>query len=237
MKQILLLIIFFLFSLNLQSQSGKITYVKRLTAKMNKDTLNSIKHKKLKTFNEKIILKLDKIKYLLIFNKKVSSFNVVNKLENENDRFLKLASRLGGGKGVFYTELKSNLILQKAEGFGDVFLIKRLINIKKWRLTNESKIINKHKCFKAVLVREGENTSNVYVWFTPKIPFNFGPLQYSGFPGLVLEVNLGNGYSFFAEKIELSNKTVKIKKPTKGKLVTFDEFKEIGKKVMKRTKK
>ena len=33
------------------------------------------------------------------------------------------------------------------------------------------------------------------------------------------------------------NKTVKIKKPTKGKLVTFDEFKEIGKKVMKRTKK
>ncbi len=56
----------------------------------------------------------------------------------------------------------------------------------------------------------------IKAWFTPDIPFQFGPIIYSGLPGMILELKQGY-YIFTAQEIEFSQKDIIIAKPTKGK--------------------
>ena len=66
----------------------------------------------------------------------------------------------------------------------------------------------------------------VAIWYCPSIPFNFGPKGYTGLPGLILELQVRN-ITWGATKIELSNENKNIEKPTKGKLITEEEYKKL----------
>ncbi len=63
-------------------------------------------------------------------------------------------------------------------------------------------------------------------WYCPSIPFNFGPKGYNGLPGLILELQVRN-ITWGATKIEISNENKIIEKPSKGKLITEEEFNKI----------
>lgn len=52
-------------------------------------------------------------------------------------------------------------------------------------ITQESKKIGDFICYKAI------TKNKRVVWFTPEIPLQFGPKQYRGLPGLILEVEIG----------------------------------------------
>ena len=69
----------------------------------------------------------------------------------------------------------------------------------------------------------------VTAWYTPQIPVNQGPGDYWGLPGLILEVNSGRT-TILCTKIEINptDKT-QIKAPSKGKVVTKDEYAKIVK--------
>ena len=61
-------------------------------------------------------------------------------------------------------------------------------------------------------------------WFTPLIPISFGPKEYSGLPGLILEIEMFNS-KIVASKIVLNpNEEIIIEKPVKGKRITLEEF-------------
>ena len=54
------------------------------------------------------------------------------------------------------------------------------------------------------------------VWFTPAIPVSLGPLNFSGLPGMVLQVELGR-VSYTATELNLSTEiNLEIEKPEKG---------------------
>lgn len=73
----------------------------------------------------------------------------------------------------------------------------------------------------------------VTAWYTPQIPVNQGPGDYWGLPGLILEVNSGRT-TVLCTKIEINpTDKVQIKAPSKGKVVTKDEYAEIVKDKMK----
>lgn len=69
----------------------------------------------------------------------------------------------------------------------------------------------------------------ITAWYTPQIPTSTGPGEYGGLPGLILELN-AHRTTILCSKIEMNTKdTSDIKKPTKGKEVSREEYQKIVK--------
>ncbi|WP_136483015.1 GLPGLI family protein [Cognatitamlana onchidii] len=67
----------------------------------------------------------------------------------------------------------------------------------------------------------------VVAWYTPQIPVSQGPSDYTGLPGLILEVSAGNT-TLLCNKIVINpGEKDDLKIPTKGKEVTRREYKTI----------
>ena len=73
---------------------------------------------------------------------------------------------------------------------------------------------------------EMPNDVTITAWYTPEIPVNQGPENYSGLPGLILEINDGKTV-ILCSKIVLNpkEKTV-IKAPVKGKVISQKDYDE-----------
>lgn len=72
----------------------------------------------------------------------------------------------------------------------------------------------------------------VEAWYTMQIPVSHGPLEYSGLPGLILEVSNGNTIMLCSKIILNPEEKSKIEAPDKGKVVTKNEYQEIISKKM-----
>ncbi len=69
-------------------------------------------------------------------------------------------------------------------------------------------------------------------WYTPQIPVNQGPEDYLVLPGLILEIN-ADRTTILCTKIVLNpEEKDQIKKPTKGKEVSKNEYNKIVTKKM-----
>jgi GLPGLI family protein len=102
---------------------------------------------------------------------------------------------------------------------------------KKWRITQETQKIGGYLCYKAIDVDSENNKKKPVVWFTPQIPVNAGPRNNFGLPGLILKIEEFR-MTYTAVKIELNPKEkIKIKKPTKGKRLSHEEFTKFMEKI------
>ena len=141
-----------------------------------------------------------------------------------------ISSRVVAG-GSYYTDLKNETVLiKKVVGGEEIIVSLEQFDTNDWELTNETKLINNYKCFKASRKKIVENYKGTFsfeieAWFAPELPGRFGPKEFSGLPGIVLELK-DTHYTFYVEKIEFLNTTPKIK-PFKGKVVTESEYLEI----------
>ena len=95
-------------------------------------------------------------------------------------------------------------------------------------------MIGNVKCYKATTTetlysRQGHfYDRDVIAWFAPEIPVRFGPKNYSGLPGLVLEVKRKE-FTITATKINLNpdEKKLKIKRVDKDeKVISQKEMNE-----------
>lgn len=108
-----------------------------------------------------------------------------------------------------------------------------------WNITDETKQIQNFTCYKAYyreVIDLGENETKTFthtVWFTPELPFKYGPYYYFGVPGLVLEANNEGGkYTYGVSKIELNTENKKLSDNIKklenvSKKITLEEFMEM----------
>jgi GLPGLI family protein len=162
------------------------------------------------------------------------------------------------GEGKKYLNSKDKKSIVEDEVFGKEFLIVEPLEKPDWKLDNETKKIGDYNCFKAeLLVTVTEKQKKEYeeflkkeetkpslfkmeepkdkvivAWYTPEIPVSFGPNNYWGLPGLILEINEDN-VIILCSKVTLSTKEKsKIKVPSTGEKVTQDKFDEIQKKKM-----
>lgn len=72
----------------------------------------------------------------------------------------------------------------------------------------------------------------ITAWYTPQIPINQGPGEYWGLPGLILEVSAGRTTILCSKIVMNPDEKEDIKRPSKGKEVTQEEYTEIVKKKM-----
>ncbi len=198
--------------------------------------------------------------YILTFNKTASIYKEEERLETPGQgrggRFRGMLSSLTGGDQ--YKNIKEKLILQDQELFGKQFLIKDSLRQINWVIGTETKQIGKYMCFKATATmansdfdftsfrRRPENKKqdstqthdtinsvkqiDVVAWYTLQIPINQGPGEYWGLPGLILEVNAGRTTILCSKIIMNPKEREGIKKPSKGKEVTRQEYNNILKK-------
>lgn len=179
-----------------------------------------------KNINLKKITKNNESKGLTSFFKNTADFELTFKNDKSiykrivkfnkegEEKKINFFEIIGGGNGVFFSE-KGNVI-QSKNTFDEYFLIR--YSKKKWNVTQEMKRIGGYLCYKAI--SSGEEKAEV--WFSPEIPLNFGPKYYNGLPGLVLEVHIGK---IIIRAFEVNFKEVEeIKKPTKGKEITEEDY-------------
>lgn len=240
MKKIYMLIFcFVVINVNGQNRNGIITYKKiKLKKIFTEDKKERLGEKRFKKFS-KIEKAMDESYQFLNFTLKVknneSIFKVQNFLETPKHRFLKFA--MGSeGKGVYYNSKKERI--RQKNSFGEYFLILYPKPPLKWKLLNETKKIGNYLSYKATIVEKvktgkGIKEYLIVAWYTPKINIQFGPIGFSGLPGLILELER-NGVKYYVSNIELNpKKAIKINKPSKGKIIKRDDYSDLAIKSMK----
>ncbi|MFN3753212.1 GLPGLI family protein [Flavobacterium sp.] len=206
---------------------------------------------------QEALKKASEKQYLLTFNKTECLYEeekALEKPQNNSDGISISISYVSSGKK--YLNVKEQQSFVEDNIFGKEFLITEPLVKPDWKLVDETKTIGDYTCFKAELVipvseKQQQNYEEflkkeekkpalfkmdkpedkvVTVWYTPEIPVSFGPDNYWGLPGLILEVNDGTNI-LLCSKVTLSNKEkAKIKVPNKGEKVTQKKFDEIRKK-------
>jgi len=165
--------------------------------------------------------------------------------------------RMFGGfnAGILYKDVKSKRYVNQKESFSKNFLIKDSLPVYEWKFEDETKMIGENLCFKATTQKEvpnmrmrgpgsrGNQEANdslpktkliaITAWYTPDIPINNGPSNYWGLPGLILELNEGKTQLLCTKIVLNSKEKLNIDEPTKGKVVTQNEFDEITQKKAK----
>jgi len=234
-KQLMLLITFllvFFVGSSQQNFQGKVIYK---VAMENLDysfiEKDSTKSMDVKDMTISILKNIKEAKAILKFTASESLFEPIIEMKKEGIEGINLTAILAG-KGNFYVNNSLKEYLYQKDFMGDLFLVAH--QPIKWQLSQEEKQIGNYTCYKATTIKTFENRRGTFereitAWYTPQIPVNFGPMEYNGLPGLILELTQVK-LTFSAIKIELNTKEeIIIKKPTKGKKVTEAVFKKITK--------
>jgi GLPGLI family protein len=159
----------------------------------------------------------------LNFNSQTSYFFIDDKRNNSEIKTTETISRLLMEFNITYTVLKDSSVYQLI----DNVLVHNKIKLN-WKIENESKKIDDYICYKATLVEKYKNRMNeekqktVVAWFCPEIPYSFGPNEYYGLPGLILELEKDEN-KYVAKKITLSKETIAIELPKK-KVISKEEY-------------
>lgn len=171
----------------------------------------------------------------LYYNKTQSLYKIIDKMDTNDDFSLTVAKILLGGDQIRYKDLTKKEKLFQIETSGQKFNVNLPFDEYQWDISNESKLINGYKCFKATSykeefdkIRNRINRLNVVAWFTPEIPTSFGPAGLDGLPGLVLEGSTNGKLFLYATKINFDcNSKIKIERPINGKEVSENEYLDI----------
>ena len=200
-------------------------------------------------------------KYLLTFNNEECLYEQTQELEkpsNPSKNSISISISISGSNNNKYINYKENRKVTESEILGKQFLIIDELKCQEWKLLNQTKKIGEFECYKAeTIIKVSENELKEYddylkkeqvkpslfklekpkdqiitAWYTSEIPISFGPNNFCGLPGLILEINDGN-LIILCTKITLKKEEkTKIKEPKKGKKVTQKEFDAIELKKM-----
>lgn len=195
--------------------------------------------------------------YLLTFNKAECVYEEQQQLEKPKAASgeMQISVSISSSEGKKYINAKNKTSSIEDAILGKEFLIVEPIEKPDWELVDESKKIGDYTCYKAKLVvpvsekqkKEYEEflkkeeikpslfkmqepkDKMITAWYTPEIPVSFGPNNYWGLPGLILEINEPE-LIILCSKVVLNTKGATIKAPNKGKKVSQKEFDTIQKK-------
>lgn len=208
-----------------QIQSGEVIYkVKEVESKEIPDSLkakNPAAYGYFSDKNKKIKATLPYLDFKLDFNQKESTFQLLQSMETDFNNNLEITTTQIRGDGIYYTDISKNLQLHQFNLLRNLWLIESKLDTIEWKIHRDIKNIAGYQAQKATATVPLNHLKNgeVTAWFTNKIPFQFGPIGVSNLPGLILEYQIQD-YVYYAHKIKLSDKEIKIVKPTKGEKVT-----------------
>ncbi|MFN7099094.1 MAG: GLPGLI family protein [Flavobacterium sp.] len=189
--------------------------------------LEDIKNPQTKDFAKKIVDIANQQVFNLTFNKTKTQFVQVESLTPVSDFDQKLGNvaRSGFTSHDIFSDFANG---RQLEIMSDGTLVESKYEDLKWEITSDAKEIGGYLCYKAILKipfinRYGEaKVKEVIAYFAPSLPYSFGPKEFYGLPGLILEL-IENHKTFVVSKIKLSDQDLKIDFP-KGKTISKEEY-------------
>lgn len=222
MKKIILFF-FLCFPLLLSAQEqGTITYEQVTQLKIELDGEMAMIMKDLPTEN--------KSKFVLYRSNNELIYRNMEESEKEDvhmahDGDVQMDFRIQMPENILYVDLESKETVEQKEFLGKKFLINGKMKDHQWKLTGKSKMVMDYPCQQAILQ---DTSQQVTAWFAPTIPWQLGPQDYHGLPGLILELELADSDRVIkATNISTEPVEQKLEKPKKGKVVTMEEFEKI----------
>jgi GLPGLI family protein len=154
---------------------------------------------KTSTLSEKI-LKTKPISYILNINNNKSQFFSLKNLQMDDvdAMSLKLRKTMSFSGKYIEISLTDDEIFEMRESMGEKFGINTKISDYKWNITADKKIIDNYTCLKAICQVKGRGRDGVLInkdviaYFCPELNYQFGPREFCGLPGLILEVIIDN---------------------------------------------
>ncbi len=130
-------------------------------------------------------------------------------------------------KDEIYIDLEAEVMTYYKEFMTREFLIEDTLNMDGWKMTGKQGIVLGYPCME--MKTFVDDTIPVLAWFTPRIPVRTGPLDYVGFPGAVLFVDIDNGKrTLSAVDINMGRTQEEVPEiPEDGFEVSMDEYREI----------
>ncbi|WP_425629589.1 GLPGLI family protein [Cellulophaga lytica] len=238
MKHFIVLIFFSLSIISAQIQKGMATYKSKHPeidvvdpTKKPSHTRDQIKQS-IKTADELI-------DFNLVFNNKKSLFYKQDKIYTNLDRITRTMIN-ASYSGTYYSDIEKNEKLRVVTFSGETFIA----NINKnllWKITDTTKVILGYTCYNATLLKKNTRTkeyNTIEAWFSKEIPYYFGPLEFNGLPGLILELKLNPKQTIYCTSVQLQSKNNKIlTKPTEGTYINSnEEFEDIVKTLASKAK-
>jgi len=192
-SNILLLFTLFCFSISFAQNNKYVTCVYKVY------TPFDLKTTKASNFSD-MISKTKPLSYALTICNNKSKFRLVDGVQIDDVDLLsiKLRKTLSFAGKYVETNLNDNEIFESMESMGAKFAIRTKISDYKWNITNESKMIDNYSCLKATCQIKGRGKGGaiidkeVVAYFCPELNYQFGPREFCGLPGLILEVVVDN---------------------------------------------
>ena len=127
-------------------------------------------------------------------------------LEADGSKGTLLKRMLGIKEESYYTNKK--FIINEKNSYGEDFLVETpKLN---WKISNKQIKIGQFLCYEARATIQRENSRKKFkeiitAWFTPEIPYNYGPKYFSGLPGLIVSLEESKYITIQLEKLSEKN--------------------------------
>lgn len=206
-----------------QLKEGKIIYERKVNM-----------HKRLTGEQESMrnmVPEFSTFKMQLLFSENESIFKQIEEEEDIRDQAggpqeNRMVVRMGGSNEV-YKNYSSGKIIELRELGPKKYIIEDSVRLLQWKLDeSDSKTIKGYNCKKAVT--KNPQGAEVVAWYTEQITCPSGPETFGGLPGMILELNIGDGEIAFSPlEIVNSGDQEMVKAPTNGKKITRKEFQKM----------
>lgn len=241
MTKNILIALLFCFGTVVSQSNGRVTYKAYFSESKATEELRSKNLMRYQEYlDEEMMAKM--LIFNLDFNENESLFylskSLIPEIENQ-ERKKYVTGMFYGYDKIYVNRAKDELVEQLYYYFGTLLKVRKAGFIK-WNLTNETKEIGGYKCYKATYTyiqkwRGREFPWKVVAWYSPEIPLPYGPIRYSGLPGLILELT-EKETGFVVDKINFMEEKVIIKRPNKGELLKDVEIDKRQKKTVEQLK-
>lgn len=131
---------------------------------------------------------------------------------------------------IYQKDFSDNQVKFLLHRFNKTYVVEDFFPKFDWKVKGEQKLILGYMCIKAVI--DDYYGKKVEAWFAPKIPINNGPNEFSGLPGLILELTHGKS-RYLAIQIGIEaciENNVNEKIVSKTQAITFNDYMTLIKK-------
>jgi GLPGLI family protein len=190
-------------------------------------------HKRLPPENENMkamIPEFNTSKQQLLFSGDESIFSAVAEEEDIRDHAgedgNRINIRMNSGSNETYKNYATEKIVELRELGPKKYIIEDTLRKIAWKLSEDTMLIKGYRCKKAIgKNRQGDN---IVAWYTEDISTPSGPEQFGGLPGLILQMDIADGWIVFKSlDIQTNSAKALVKAPGGAKKVTRQEFQQM----------
>ncbi len=238
-KGIILILVLVISCLGVQAQnnSGTIMYTQKINIHKNLPLEMEAMKDRIPEFresNHKMTFADNKVLYEGVKNEKVEAERAQR--GNRSGRRGRGMRRGGRNQGKRFVDLSTNKVVATRDLMGKKFLVTGEPQTYKWKMTGKSKQVGSYLCQEATWQ---DSTTQVVAWFTPMIPVQAGPGDYTGLPGVILHMNINDGErEITATDVQLGEVDAStLVAPNEGDEVSQEEWEKLREEKMKEMEK